>query len=94
MRRAARIDQNHGEIVDALRAIGCSVLSLAALGKGVPDLLVARNGRMWLIEIKDGGKPPSKRKLTDDQVEFWASWRGQIAKAETVEQAIEIVTRT
>jgi Holliday junction resolvase len=93
MRTAARTDNNHKQIVSALREIGCSVLSLAALGKGVPDLLVARNGRSWLIEIKDGSKSPSKRKLNQDQINFKATWRGQWAVAETVQEAIEIVMR-
>ena len=44
MRRAARVDSNHIEIVKAFRKLGCSVLSLASLGKGVPDLLVAVHG--------------------------------------------------
>ena len=38
--RAARVDQNHVEIVKALRDHGAFVVSLATVGKGVPDLLV------------------------------------------------------
>ena len=37
MRRAARTDANQAAIVDALRSVGCSVVSLSAVGKGVPD---------------------------------------------------------
>lgn len=40
MRRAARTDANQTAIVEALRKCGASVQSLAAVGKGVPDLLV------------------------------------------------------
>ena len=54
MRRAAKIDANHGDIVEALRGIGCSVLSLAPLGKGAPDLLVGYWGRNTILEVKDG----------------------------------------
>ena len=43
MRRAARVDDNQGQIVDALRRVGCSVWSLAGVGKGFPDLAVVES---------------------------------------------------
>lgn len=76
MRRAAKIDANHHEIVDALRAVGASVQSLAAVGCGVPDLLVGYQGQTRLMEVKDGSKPPSARKLTKDQQDWHRDWRG------------------
>ena len=71
MRRAARVDGNHAEIVDCFKKLGCSVLSLAPLGKGVPDLLVAIKGITWLVEVK-----MPKGKETADQMEFAATWKG------------------
>ena len=71
MRRAARIDGNHAEIVDCFKKLGCSVLSLAAVGKGVPDLLVAINGITWLVEVK---MPNGKE--NELQIEFAATWKG------------------
>ena len=91
IRRAARVDANQSEIVYTLRQMGCSVVSLAAVGKGVTDLLVGVSGKNLLIEVKDGSRSPSKRKLTPDQMIFHAEWRGQIAKAESVDEAISIV---
>ena len=76
MRRAARTDANHEEIVKALRAVGASVQSLAAVGHGVPDLLVGYLGKTILMEVKDGTKSPSKRQLTEDQVKWIDSWTG------------------
>jgi hypothetical protein len=52
------------------------------VGKGVPDLLVARQGRNYLLEVK----APSGD-LTPDQVKFHADWRGQIAIVRTKEEA-------
>lgn len=90
--RAAKIDANQNEIVNALRDIGCSVQSLAAVGKGVPDLLVSNHrGELFLMEIKDGAKPPSARKLTPDQVKWHDNWNSEIHIVLTVEQAIDIV---
>ena len=76
MRRAARTDANHEEIVKALRAVGASVQSLAAVGHGVPDLLVGYLGKTILMEVKDGTKSPSKRQLTEDQVKWIDAWSG------------------
>jgi hypothetical protein len=75
MRQAARVNGNHTEIVDCLVALGCLVQSLAAVGRGVPDLLVCTpRGRLLLLEVKDGRKPPSKRTRTAQQVLWHARW--------------------
>lgn len=76
MRRAARVDRNQPEIVAALRNAGAFVQSLAAVGEGVPDLLVGIDGRTVLVEVKDGSRPPSERQLTDQQIEWHAAWPG------------------
>lgn len=76
MRRAAKIDANQEKVVEALRAVGASVQTLAAIGKGVPDLLVGYQGKTFLFEIKDGSKSPSERRLTEDQLKWHGAWRG------------------
>lgn len=92
MRRAAKTDDNQAEIVAALRKIGASVQPLHAVGQGCPDLLVGWRGITSLLEVKDGKKPPSARKLTPDQEKWHAAWMGQVTVVETVEQAILAVT--
>jgi hypothetical protein len=72
MRRAAKRDANEGAIVAALEAAGCVVARLS--GVGVPDLVVARQGRVWLLEVKDGSKPPSARALNPEQIKFHERW--------------------
>ena len=76
MRRAAKVDANQEQIVSCLRGYGMSVQSLAAVGGGVPDLLVGFRGETYLLEVKDGKQPPSKRQLTKDQVEWHGTWTG------------------
>jgi hypothetical protein len=78
MRRAAKVDANHGEIVAALRSVGATVQSLAAVGGGVPDLLVGWRGLNLLIEVKDGSRIPSQQKLTPDQERWHEAWNGQL----------------
>ena len=86
MRRAAKVDANQSLIVAALRKAGCSVWSSAALGKGFPDLVVGYQGRTFLVEVKDGSKPPSARQLTPDQQEFVKNWKGDWTLIESVEE--------
>ena len=86
MRRRARIDRNHSEIVNALERCGCSVQSLASLGRGCVDLLVGAHGRNFLIEVK-----APKGKVTPDQIEWASGWRGQMAIVRSVEEAIAVV---
>lgn len=94
MRRAAKVDDNQKEIVAALRAAGCGVLDLSAVGKGCPDLLVHPPAypdcRMAvLMEIKDGAKSASRRKLTPAQVKFHAEWKGWIYIVSSAGEALE-----
>jgi hypothetical protein len=62
-----RIDANHNAIVDGLRAVGAEAQSLASIGRGCVDVLVAYRGSWYVAEIKDGSKPPSKQVLTPDE---------------------------
>ena len=90
--RAAKSDANQSAVVAALRAVGCSVSSLHRVGDGVPDLLVGFRGVTLLLEVKDGTKRPSARRLTPDQREWHASWRGgTVAVVDGVEAALRVV---
>lgn len=87
--RAARTDANHAAVVKALRQCGCSVFDTSAVGGGFPDLVVGCAGKTMLMEVKDGAKPPSARRLTPAQLELHAHWRGgPIAVVLDVESAI------
>ena len=75
MRRAAKRDDNHREIVRGLRCIpGTLVLDLAAVGFGISDLAVIRKGKTYWLELKDGSKCPSAQKLTQAQVKLHAEF--------------------
>ena len=77
MRRAAKVDANHGAIVEALLSVsGVTVHSLAGVGCGCPDLLVGAKGKSYLVEIKDGEKYPSRRMLTPEQRRWIERWTG------------------
>ena len=90
--RAAKVDANHRKIVQALRDVGATVLDLAKVGNGAPDLLVGFRGNNFLIEVKDGSAPPSARKLRPNQVEFHGGWKGNTpAVALSVDDALAAI---
>jgi len=91
MRRAAKIDSNQNEIVEALRRCGASVLITSQL-KNCFDILVGYNGINYIVEIKDGKKPPSQRKLTQGEIKFRDNWRGgKYYVIESVDDALKMI---
>lgn len=91
MRKAAKIDDNQRAIVSALRRAGCVVQSLAAVGKGCPDLLLALGGNVVLAEVKDGAKVASKQHLTADQVKWHAEWPARVWILRNLDDAAQLV---
>lgn len=86
-----RLDANHAAVVAALRRAGMAPLSLASVGGGCPDLVVGWRGVNVFLEIKDGNRPPSARKLTAQEREFHATWAGQVAVVTSPEEAVMAV---
>lgn len=85
---AAKVDRNQREIVDALKECGCDVMFI---GKPV-DLLIGVRGKNLLLEVKvpkAKGEPGGK--LTPEQKNFFANWRGQKAVVRTAEEALIVV---
>jgi hypothetical protein len=82
MRRAARIDSTHTEIVRTLRQLGVAVYNV----KKPVDLIVYYRGVTSLVEVKgtDG-------RLTKAQVEFIAEWPGPVLIVRTPDDAIRAV---
>ena len=93
MFRAARVDSNQSEVTKALRKMGASVQLLHSVGKGCPDLLVGYKGGNYLLEIKDGEKKESQRKLTAEQTIWHFDWKGQVAVVTSPQEAIETIKR-
>lgn len=87
--RAKRTDSNHTELVEALRACGCMVQSLASVGVGCPDLLCWSRGAWHLIEVKDGAKCPSHRELTPAEKSWHKCAKMHGASVHTVTSAAE-----
>jgi hypothetical protein len=86
MRRAARVDNTQAPIVEALRAAGASVQSLASIGRGCPDLLVGYRMKWFVIECKSPGG-----KLTTDECAWIQGQRAAVYVVNSVEGALEAI---
>lgn len=91
MRRAAHVDANHTAIVEALRRLGALVTSLAAVGKGVPDLLVGFRGVNVLLEVKNPQVILSDQQLNAAQKKFHETWPGPVFVVRTPQEAVLLV---
>ena len=87
MRRNAKIDSNQIEMRLAFRKLGARVLSLAAIGKGCPDLLICYRGILYLIEVKT-----EKGKLNDLQKKWHSDWGGPVKTLYSTDEAIAWVS--
>lgn len=91
-RRAARTDDNQTEIVKTFRSLGWYVLIISQL-KNCCDLMVSKGGRTVAVEVKDGKKPPSQRKLSTGEDKFKNQWLGEYALIESIDDVLNL-TRT
>lgn len=76
MRANAKVDREHRQILDHLERRGFSTLSLAPLGRGAPDAIVASSiDTVHLLEIKTPGGRTSAA-VGERQAKFRARWKG------------------
>lgn len=90
MRRAARKDRNHAEVVKQFRKFGCSILDISQLHK-CADLVVSKNYKTVIVEVKDGEKPESERQLTPGEEKFSDTWQGVYIIVENLSDVIAVV---
>ena len=81
LRYDAQRDANEKEIVEALRAVGASVLLIDDV-----DLIVGFRGVNYLLEVK-----MPKGRLNKKQEKFFRGWVGQVNIVRTVDQALGLI---
>jgi len=63
----------------------------------VPDLIVGCSGRNLLVECKSPVAISHRNQgkdLTEEQVQFHAEWRGEIALVRSIEDVVNLVKQT
>lgn len=91
-----RSDDNQQEIVAGLRKAGCHVTVTSMVGNGFGDAVVGIKGGIggpyhratWVLEIKDGAKKPSARKLTEAELKFKREFCGNYAVVTSLDDAL------
>lgn len=79
---ARKVDSAQSEIVGQLRELGFYVRDLSGVGKGFPDLCIAKNGFMALVELKTArsraqlARKTASERLRAAQIEFQSEWKG------------------
>lgn len=91
MRRAAKVDQVQDQVVSALRAAGARVQSLAAIGRGCPDILVVYEpnppaSQMYLMELKTGKAEPN-----DLQKKWHIAWQAPVYVVRSADEALKVI---
>jgi hypothetical protein len=74
--RPCRLDKNQGEIIEALEAVGATVLDASGVGFGVPDLIVGHMGVNHLMEVKNPANRYGRKGLTKKQQKWADGWNG------------------
>jgi hypothetical protein len=61
------------------------------VGQGFPDIAVGFRKQTYLMEIKDGSKSPSQRRLTEEEQAFHAGWHGQACIVQNLADALAAI---
>ena len=92
---ASRVDNNHKEIVEALRKAGASIIDTAKLGGGLPDLIVGYNGKTFLVEVKNLKTQYGRAGLNKNQRKWLEEWTGgPFAMVSDIESALRAIGAT
>jgi len=89
-----RTDANQTEVVRALRQIGAEWIPTSGDPMIGFDGLVLWRSRVLICEVKDGSKPPSARKLTDNELKRQAQCESRgipFLILTSPEQAVELI---
>jgi hypothetical protein len=85
---AKKVDANQSEIVKVFKQLGCSVFDCSRVAGGFPDLLIGKNKRTVLVEIKSS----EKASYTPAQKLFMINWRGStVVRINDIDGAIRLV---
>ena len=69
--------------MNAFRKLGYSVWDTSAVGRGFPDLIIAKNSEIFLVEVKT-----EKGKLNEKQEAFINKWNAEVFVIRTIDDVI------
>lgn len=92
MRYGAKKDANHKELVTAFEQMGCAVIDVSGLGKGLPDTIIWFGHEWGLVELKNPNTGYGRRGLNKNQKAWANDWKGgEVHIVRTVEEVAALV---
>jgi len=88
----AKKDANHNQVQGMFSAFGFRTLDVSSMKCGF-DFIAWKKGRVFIVEVKDGSKPPSATKLTDKEIEAEKKYSGEYYVIFSSEQAKRLIER-
>ena len=89
---ARKQDASARGVIDAFKAVGCSVVVITSAQAGCPDLALGVAGRTHLVEIKPDVGITARRNLRPAQATFSESWRGgPVHVVRSADEALRLV---
>lgn len=82
-------DANHNEVQNMFTVHGFRTLDVSSLKCGF-DFIAWKQGQVFIVEVKDGTKPPSATRLTDKEIETEKKYSGEYFVIFSVEQARQL----
>lgn len=89
MKRRHRVDDNHYEVIRAFKQMGAGVLDIHNLDSCC-DIIVMFRGHTIFVEIKDGSKALSARKLSEGEQKFKKACEYQRVRWALVESLTDV----
>lgn len=93
--RRSRKDNNHDELANLFRQLGCYAIDMIDTGiPGWPDLAVGCIGVTHLIEVKNDATQYGRSGFNANQTAFNRDWRGEpVEMVSTQDDVIELVAK-
>ena len=88
----AKKDANHNDVQDMFTVHGFMTLDVSSLKCGF-DFIAWKHGQVFIVEVKDGKKPPSATKLTEKEIEAEKKYSGEYYVIFSSEQARQLIER-
>jgi len=88
----AKKDANHNEVQEIFTVFGYRTLDVSSLKCGF-DFIAWRHGQVFVVEVKDGSKPPSATRLTDKEINAEKKYIGEYYVIFSAKQAEQLLRR-
>lgn len=92
-RRRAKRDLNHAELVETFKRLGWSVLDMADMGRGMPDVIIGDSQGTYLVEIKNPATYYGRKGLSRSQKSFAETWGGVVHVVKTIDEVVDLTKR-